>query len=256
MIEVYAIIDHPGPPLPDVAPLREVPCEGLAAVCAPAEEAPVTADALWHHEEVVEALMDSRDLLPVRFGTRLPDEEAAERAVSERRGELATALDRVRGAVELSLRVHAAALPEEAAAEPPPTEDGAEPPASLSGAEPLASLSGVEPAASLSGVEPAEPGERDETPTPSGRDYILARAQEQTDREEKARSLHQPLSLLARESVSRRPRDAAEVLRAAYLVERPHVDRFASLVERLQNAHPELQLLCTGPWPPYSFADR
>jgi Gas vesicle synthesis protein GvpL/GvpF len=229
VIEVYAITDHPGPPLPDVAPLREVPCEGLAAVCAPAEDAPVTADALWRHEEVVEALMDSRDLLPVRFGTRLPDEEAAERALMERRGELATALDKVRCAVELSLRVHAAPPPGDAASGPAPTSGAA---------------------------EPAESVERDEQASPSGREYILARAQEQTAREEKARSLHQPLSLMARDSVSRRPRDAAEVLRAAYLVERPDVDRFAALVERLQLAHPELQLLCTGPWPPYSFAAR
>jgi hypothetical protein len=43
------------------------------------------------------------------------------------------------------------------------------------------------------------------------------------------------------------------VLRAAYLVERANVARFRALVERLQQQHPEIAVLCTGPWPPYSF---
>jgi len=42
-------------------------------------------------------------------------------------------------------------------------------------------------------------------------------------------------------------------LRAAYLVERPVVARFGSRVQRLQAEHPEAAVLCTGPWPPYSF---
>ena len=119
MIELYAIAEHPGPPLPALAPLRAVPAGGLAAICAPAEERELTADALWRHEEVVEALMEDRDLLPVRFGTRLDDDAAAARSVAERRVELECALERVRGAVELSVR---AVLTEPG--EPAAPEDG------------------------------------------------------------------------------------------------------------------------------------
>lgn len=108
MIELYAIAGHPGPPLPELAPLRAVPFDGLAVVCGPAAEGEeITEEALWRHEEIVEALMSDRDLLPVRYGTRVADEAEAARAVAARREELRAALDHVRGAVELSLRVRA-----------------------------------------------------------------------------------------------------------------------------------------------------
>jgi hypothetical protein len=106
VIELYAIAGHPGPPLPELASLHTVPFDGLAVVCGPASESEeVTAEALWRHEEIVEALMDDRDLLPVRYGTRVENEEEAVRAVEDRTPELRTALEHVSGAVELSLRV-------------------------------------------------------------------------------------------------------------------------------------------------------
>jgi hypothetical protein len=61
------------------------------------------------------------------------------------------------------------------------------------------------------------------------------------------------LAVLARAHVRRPPRPPAEALRAAYLVERGAVRGFTRLVARLDERHPELRLLCTGPWPPYSF---
>ena len=50
-------------------------------------------------------------------------------------------------------------------------------------------------------------------------------------------------------------RPAPELLRAAYLVEREAVEPFVARVRELQREHPALSLLCTGPWPPYSFAE-
>jgi len=41
---------------------------------------------------------------------------------------------------------------------------------------------------------------------------------------------------------------------ACYLVERDRVDEFARSVETYASAHPELSLVCTGPWAPASFA--
>jgi len=41
---------------------------------------------------------------------------------------------------------------------------------------------------------------------------------------------------------------------AAYLVERDEVDEFARRVAAYGAAHPELNLVCTGPWAPASFA--
>jgi hypothetical protein len=45
----------------------------------------------------------------------------------------------------------------------------------------------------------------------------------------------------------------AELLRAAYLVDRGAVEEFVAAVRRLQHRHPELAVVCTGPWPPFSF---
>jgi hypothetical protein len=105
VIQLYAITDHPGPPLPDVASLELVPHGDLAAVCARAPEGEVTTEMLWEHERVVERLMDDRDLLPVRYGTRVPDAEAAARALRANHDELVESLEFVRGAVEVSGRV-------------------------------------------------------------------------------------------------------------------------------------------------------
>jgi gas vesicle protein GvpL/GvpF len=200
LIELYAITDHPAPPLPDVTPLRLVAAGELAAVWAPAGDGAVSPEALWRHEAVVEALMEDRDVLPVRYGTRFEDEGAAARAVDARHADLAAALDRIRGAVELSLRV----------------------------------------------IDP-----QPRVATDDAASYLRDRRR----REELRRALHAPLAAAARASAERPSRDPAEVLRAAYLVDRDAVDAMTNLVEELQATHPGVRLLCTGPWPAYSFAE-
>jgi hypothetical protein len=197
VIELYAISDDPTPPGP---PLRAIRSDGLTVLCAPAESREVTADALWRHEQMVEALMESRDLLPVRFGTLVADDQAAARAVEERKEELAASLERVRGAVELAVRAHRR--------EPEP----------------------------------------EALPRASGREYMAAKARTT----QAAACIHEPLAAVARDS---RVRTGPELLHAAYLVERDRVGRFVSAVRRLQEANPEVDVLCTGPWPPYSFAE-
>jgi hypothetical protein len=194
VIELYAITDDPAPPEP---PLVAVRGDGLTALCAPAERREITEEVLWRHEEVVEALMRERDLLPVRFGTLVEDEAAAQRALDERHDELVTNLDRVRGAVELAVRAHHR--------------------------------------------EPA-----DTQFFRSGTEYMQAKAR----RAEVAALLHDPLAYLARDSVVRQ---GPELLRAAYLVDRDAVEGFVELVKRLEATLDDVQVLCTGPWPPYSF---
>jgi hypothetical protein len=85
-----------------------------------------------------------------------------------------------------------------------------------------------------------------------GREYVDARLRMRRS----GASLHEPLAAVA--VAARRWPDLApgEVLRASYLVEQPQVERFRSTVERLQREHPEAALLCTGPWPAYSFMER
>ena len=66
-------------------------------------------------------------------------------------------------------------------------------------------------------------------------------------------ALHAPLAAVAAAD-SRLPRQTPrEVFRASYLVDGAAVADFQSLTRRLQAEHEDLAVLCTGPWPPYSF---
>jgi hypothetical protein len=169
VIWVYGICERPELPPPRRRGLAQAPLDGVREgdllavisrhVHAPGEPA---LDALWVHERVVERLMADRAVLPMRFGSKLPDDESLREALVANQESFVAALDRVRGRVELGVRAMATAAA-----------------------------------------------------TPA----------------------------------------ADELLRASYLVERTAVPQFRSVVERLQRIHPEVAILCTGPWPPYSFVD-
>jgi hypothetical protein len=103
----------------------------------------------------------------------------------------------------------------------------------------------------------AEPTANDSTPLvpaeASGREYLEAKLHHGRHVAREAAALHEPLASLA-VAVSRQPaRGPDELLRASYLIEAPVLARFRATVERLQRAHPGAAILCTGPWPPYSF---
>jgi hypothetical protein len=76
-----------------------------------------------------------------------------------------------------------------------------------------------------------------------GAGYMRARLREQLAAEE----VHSALAAKARDSV-RTNRDAG------YLVPRGDVEGFSHAVQRLLESKPGLDVLCTGPWAPYSFA--
>jgi hypothetical protein len=99
------------------------------------------------------------------------------------------------------------------------------------------------------------PSPPDPPETTSGAEYLRLRAQAEASHDDVARALHEPLAERARESTESRPRPP-ELFRAAYLVERAAIDSFVAEVGRLQSLSPGLAILCTGPWPPYSFAER
>jgi hypothetical protein len=88
-------------------PLRSVTAAGLAAVVSDHDgDRPAATEAqLWAHERVVEELMADRTLLPMRFGSLLPDDPAVQAFLRDRRDELEAALGHVAGAIELGVRV-------------------------------------------------------------------------------------------------------------------------------------------------------
>jgi len=87
----------------------------------------------------------------------------------------------------------------------------------------------------------------------SGSDYMRTRLTEEKARQRIAEELHEPLARSARAS-TRFGGASSDLLRAAYLVPREDVAAFSEHVRRLEAAHPDLTIVCTGPWPPYSFA--
>lgn len=218
MIALYAITDHPTPPLPGVGGVRAIASGELAAVCGPVLTGEVTADALWEHERIVEALMDDRDLLPVRYGTCVPDDAAAAQALADNHDVFVASLRAVRGAVELAVRV----FPGQAApaATPPPGN------ARLA-AEAL-----------------------------TGTDYLRARARAAAAESDATTRIHEPLGGVARAATLARVNRPGELLRAAYLVDRDATASFSARVREIQEDTPQLRITCTGPWPPYSFAGR
>ena len=88
---------------------------------------------------------------------------------------------------------------------------------------------------------------------PSGRDYMRTRLAEEKARQRLAEELHEPLARLSRAS-TRFGGASRDLLQAAYLVPRRDVAAFGDEVRRLEAAHADLTIVCTGPWPPYTFA--
>lgn len=95
---------------------------------------------------------------------------------------------------------------------------------------------------------------RQESTSLSGAEYMRARLGEEAERDRLAEELHRPLALLAR-AAGRFDGASGDLLHAAYLVPHERTAAFRDRITGLERLHPELTMVCTGPWPPYSFAD-
>jgi hypothetical protein len=224
VVYLYAITE-PRPELPaepgfEGAPLRTIEGERVTAVVSDlGERVEPSESTLWEHESVVEALMGGGALLPMRFGSALADDEAVRRMLRERESQLASGLERVRGAVELGVRALWEAGDE--ADEDP----------------------GLEAEAA------SEPGAGG-----AGTAYLMRRLDRSRSSEALAEQIHAPLERLARASAQRLVTVPRAVFTGAYLVEEARVEDFRAAAEDLDERIDAAAILCTGPWPPYSFA--
>jgi hypothetical protein len=100
----------------------------------------------------------------------------------------------------------------------------------------------------LRAIPPPEP----RAAADSGRQYMLDRLHEARRLARLADDLNAPLTELSRAATG--VQTSSRLLSAAYLVPRSQVDEFRGAVRELEKRHPEVTLVCTGPWPPYSFA--
>lgn len=232
MIYLYAITDRPEAPLPRQlglhdAELAKVAWCGVAAIVSAFDGVQLseTADEIWRHEEVVEGLMSDRAVLPARFGTVSPSRHHIGAMLRRANRALIRDIDRVRGQVEIGMRF-LCTIEDSAQDSHPRTSSGPSVP----------------------------PG------TGPGSVYLRAKLA----RERALRNRRQARFVMIQDAYQRLASHASASRRddetddrhgtsAAFLVPRDGMASFRDLVSDVAKAHPELALLCTGPWPPYSF---
>jgi hypothetical protein len=202
-------------------PLEVLPGPGFHVVAGRMAAAPEpSASMLRRHDAVIRRIARTVDaLLPVRFGSVVPDAATAARVLAARAPELAARLRRVRGHEQMTLRVFGTAPSGSAA--------------------PLAAPPG--------GV--ARPGVRG-----PGTRYIAARRQ----RHQAARAPElDPIRPLLADLVSeeRVQRHATPPLLASvyHLVPRARRAQYRTRVAQAARRLVPLRLTISGPWPPYAF---
>lgn len=243
MITVYAMAERLRRP-PTAAGIGGVPVEivqhrSLAlAVTRHVSPPDRSTEAVLAHAGVCEDLMSKADaVLPVRFGAVFDDEVALRSSIDERYEQLVGGLEHVRGRLEIGVRV------------------------GWDRAATTAAPRGTSEAPGDAGGHEVSTGDATGGAT-GGRAYLMARVEEERRRnavqrraEDVAGRLHEALRAPAVDSrVQVLPTDGL-VMSGAYLVECPELDRMVARVRETAREHPELDVLCTGPWPPYSFAD-
>jgi hypothetical protein len=232
MIYVYAVADRPERPLPRQSGLRgeelsKIVWHDIAAVVSAYDGAAPSqgADEVWRHETVIESLMRDCTVVPMRFGTLAPSHRHVEDILCRTYRALTEDLARVRGQVEIGLRCASMV-----------TEDAEDAECDCRPAD-----------HALMGPGP-------------GSVYLRARvAKERHSRERQSsklrllRDVYDKLASHAHDSrLDDRPEDRHGIA-AAFLLPRDRMTAFQEIVSGVAAANPDLALLCTGPWPPYSF---
>jgi len=249
---VYAITDHAGGA--DLSRLTGVAdatvhgavADGLTVLVSPVDPAEFGEQALrrnlesleWledvarAHHSVVDTAARLFPVLPARFATVYSSAAAMAAALAGHREELRAGLRRVGGCVEWGVKAY-----------------------------PAGSTAGA-------GASDARTGaSTDATGTGAGMAYLKRRRAELSAREDSrrtaaagARAVHAELTGHAAQARLYPPQSPAlsgsrtpMLLNAAYLLDKGSAGDFGSVVATAGDAHPELRLDLSGPWPPYSF---
>jgi len=199
------------------APVFVVPHSEIAAMVSLTDQHKIdpAPESVWQHEQLVEALMARHTVLPARFGTIMPDYAALEAELAGRYAGFAADIDRLRGRVEVSVRVMW-------------DENVETTPAAAGPAGGRAYL--------LMRFEEEK-----------------RKQQHRAKAQALAGELHAILAEDTAGNVFRVMATPRLVLTAAYLIERDRLPEFQCRVNRLAARHPELRIASTGPWPAYNF---
>ncbi len=210
--------------------LSLIEVEGIRAVVSEFNETKIAVNRenVWAHERVVSRVLQETTPLPFRFGT-LADAKRLESYISSQKSNLLRSLDRVRGAVEMSVKI----IWKEAGT----TAESDQQP----------SLASPSP-----GVTTAGEGTRFLL---QKRSKIIGDDEAKTRSDELRDWLEEHLKEIARDaSMEVRPTDSM-VISASHLVGRENVSAYRQLMDAARSSKPELRFLISGPWAPYSFSD-
>lgn len=240
MSYVYAVTDRPNEPLPQQLGLGDevlarVVFSDIGAVVSVHDGSHVTAaaDKVWRHEQVVESLMSAHAVLPMRYGTLLASLDEVEGMLRRDYPMFVEDLARVRDHVEVGIRFMVLRKPGAVAI-------------SASGTSQLLQSDSVAKSA-----------------MPPGTAYLQTKLTKEHERRDRHRIdlelVRKSYRILAEHAAAAKlddDRGDAPALSAAFLVHRGGLAAFKKLVARLADADRDLALLCTGPWPAYSFVSE
>jgi Gas vesicle synthesis protein GvpL/GvpF len=237
---VYGVVRAGGGPVPETrgigplqAPLRTVTHGALKAVISdvPAGELGARREDIYRHTEILEALMRGATVLPMRFGTIMPDEQTvAAQLLEARGGELEHLLEALDGRVELTLRAtYDESIFREVVSENPPIQRLNE----------------------RVQAQSAQAGYYDRI-----RLGELVSTALQAKRERDAAAILGRLEPLAADMRIGSLAHERSVLNAAFLVEERAVERFDAAADAIAAEHAaRMRFRYTGPVPPYSFVE-
>ena len=213
MLCLYALLGDRPSAVPDG--IRILACGQLYAAVADVDNEPAVEEAtLRGHERIVRQLADHVDsILPVRFGSVMPDEESLYRLVQRREMEWRPALALVAGREQMTLRLFAEA--------------------SSKAEELIEENDGMGPGSRYLAKKLRERGRH-----------------EVTEALEKLRPLLALLVKAERIQYQDKPPLLASVY---HLIERGESARYIEAVEGVESAGSAVRVAVSGPWPPYAF---
>ncbi|HJR39656.1 MAG TPA: GvpL/GvpF family gas vesicle protein [Nocardioidaceae bacterium] len=224
----------------DDAPVSLEPDDGVAVLVSPlsvdrfgpdqwerhSDDPRWLGNVAQQHHQVIQQVMDQVDVLPLRLPGLHRDRQSLRNALTSQSATLVEALSRVRGRMELGVKVYWV--------DKAPSTEEAKP--AQSGRDYLMKRS-------------AQSKERDES-RQRRHDAVVA--------------IHERLADAAVDAVTNPPQDPVlsgrkepMLLNAAYLVDRDQHESFLARVDQLRDEYSQLGLSTesSGPWPPYNFAD-
>jgi hypothetical protein len=229
-IYLYCVLRATREPPPDLlgidgSPVRAVDLGGLGAWVSDIDATPIVASPARarSHDRVVRAALERETPLPARFGQVVPSEADLQATLSERRGALEAALERVDGAIEMTVRM---LVPQEA------------------------------------GSEPGEKARPEMRGFKSGRGYleqVAALQREERNVLAKGRIVRDRVSSavggLVRAESFAGATSGSSLATLSHLVPRRNIDAYRNALLALRDEDPALAIMVSGPWAPYSFTE-